>query len=55
MEKRSLKNSIGIRLLIIGFLSLVLLIPAVMIQLLISERQDRRDAAYDEVAGKWGG
>ena len=50
----SLKNSVGLRLAIIGFLSLVLLIPAALIQGLISEREQRRDNAVFEVSDKWG-
>lgn len=53
MEDR-LKGSIGLRLFIIGVLSIVLLIPAVMIQSLISEREERRESAVSEVSDKWG-
>ncbi len=49
-----LKSSVGLRLLIIGVLSLVLLIPAIMIQDLISEREARRESAVLEVSDKWG-
>lgn len=49
-----IKQSVGFRLTIIGLLSLVLLIPAQMIQSLIIERQDRRDNAIKEVSKKWG-
>jgi len=54
MPGDKLKNSVGLRLIIIGVLSLVLLIPAVMIQGLISEREQRRDGAVFEVSYKWG-
>jgi inner membrane protein len=54
MKSSSLKSSIGIRLAIIAFISLVLLIPAVMIQVLINERQERRDEAVQEIFSKWG-
>jgi len=54
MPGDKLKNSVGLRLLIIGVLSLVLLIPAGMIQGLISEREQRRDGAVFEVSYKWG-
>ncbi|MBL1215509.1 MAG: cell envelope integrity protein CreD [Ignavibacteriae bacterium] len=50
----TLKNSIGLRLGIIAVLTLVLLIPALMIQSLISERQVRRDQSIKEVFDKWG-
>ena len=49
-----LKSSIGLRLFIIGALSLVLLIPTIMIQVLISEREERRESAVFEVSDKWG-
>lgn len=49
-----IKQSLSFRLTIIGLLSLVLLIPAHMIQSLIIERQDRRDNAIKEVSQKWG-
>ena len=54
MPGDKLKNSVGLRLIIIGFLSLVLLIPAALIQGLISEREQRRDNAVFEVSDKWG-
>ena len=54
MRYSNLRSSIGIRLAIIAFLSLALMIPAVMIQLLINERQERRDEAVQEVFSKWG-
>jgi inner membrane protein len=54
MRSSNLKSSIGIRLAIIAFISLVLLIPAVMIQFLITERQERRNEVIQEVFSKWG-
>jgi inner membrane protein len=54
MPSDKLKNSVGLRLFIIGVLSLVLLIPALMIQGLITEREQRRDSAVFEVSYKWG-
>ena len=50
----TLKNSIGLRLGIIAVVTLVLLIPALMIQSLISERQQRRNEAISDVFDKWG-
>jgi inner membrane protein len=47
------KNSIGVRLLIIGFLILLLLIPSEMISCLITERQMRQEEAVDEITSKW--
>ena len=63
MEKVSLfdrvnnwiKRSVTIKLLSIGFLILILLIPSSMLESLISERQDVRNSAIEEVSGKWGG
>lgn len=49
-----IKNSITIKLLSIGFLILILLIPAAMITDLISERQYTREGAIEEVSSKWG-
>lgn len=51
---KNLKHSLGIRLSIIGFLTLILLIPSVLIQNLISERENRRDSVADEISQKWG-
>ena len=49
-----MKNSITLRLFIIGFLMLILLIPASMIQSLIYERQSKSDEAATEISSKWG-
>lgn len=56
-EKINLKirNSITIRLLSIGFLVLILLIPTSMIEDLIREREYRRSDVIREVSNKWGG
>ena len=54
MSKSVIKYSIGIRLAIIAFLTLILLIPALMIQSLITERKERRDSAASEISDKWG-
>src|SRR5262245_40469305 len=43
-----------IRLFTVGFLALLLQIPVFMISGLISERQQRRDDAVQEVSSKWG-
>src|SRR5580765_3339455 len=50
-----IKNSVTIKLFSIGFLILILLIPASMLESLIRERQSVRDQAMDEVSSKWGG
>jgi inner membrane protein len=50
----NLKHSLGARLAIIAFLTLVLLIPSLLLQELISERKDRRDSVAEEISQKWG-
>ncbi len=54
MQEKKPKNKLGLKLLIIGALILVLLIPGAMIMSLIRERQIRRDDAVFEVSEKWG-
>ena len=49
-----LKASISIRLLTIGLLILLLLIPVSMVQDLIKERYERQEEAIKEVSDKWG-
>lgn len=51
----SIRRSITLKLFTIGILILLLLIPAVMIQNLIKERQSRRDSVVAEINQKWGG
>jgi inner membrane protein len=48
-----LQDSIMIKLLSIGFMILILLIPAAWMQELIRERQQRADEVINEVASKW--
>jgi len=48
------RRSVTLKLAIIGFLILILLIPASMLDSLIYERQNLRDSAQTEVASKWG-
>jgi inner membrane protein len=50
-----ISKSTTIKIMAIGVLILVLLIPALMIQNLIRERQARRDSVVMEVNQKWGG
>lgn len=62
MENKSIFDKIGhwfrhsttLKVFIIGLLALVLLIPSAMVTDLIRERQDLRNEAVKEVAGKWG-
>ncbi len=50
----AIRGSQMLRLLVIGFLVLLLLIPAAMIGGLVSERRSTRDGAVEEVTAKWG-
>ncbi len=50
-----IKRSVTLKIISIGILILLLLIPAVMVQNLIKERQSRRDSVVNEINGKWGG
>ncbi len=49
-----LRNSATIKIISIGILVLVLLIPASMISSLLRERESRRDAVVQEINQKWG-
>ena len=51
---RWIRNSVTIKLVSMGILMLLLLIPAFMIQSLIRERDYTRDVAISEVSDKWG-
>lgn len=53
MERKSLRGSIVLRLLVIGLLVLLLLIPSGMISGLVHERQQRKAEVVGEVTGKW--
>lgn len=48
------RNSQLIRVLLIGFLILLLQIPMVLIQTIISQREETRNEATEEVTAKWG-
>ncbi|QHT69445.1 cell envelope integrity protein CreD [Rhodocytophaga rosea] len=48
------RTSITLKLISIGILILILLIPSSMLTSLIYERERYRDDAIDEVSGKWG-
>ncbi|MBI1225299.1 MAG: cell envelope integrity protein CreD [Bacteroidetes bacterium] len=50
-----LKESLAVKLLSIGFLVLLLIIPNVMIKELIRERQSRQKEVKNEVSLSWGG
>ncbi|POY38379.1 cell envelope integrity protein CreD [Solitalea longa] len=48
------RNAIIIKLMMVGFISLLLLIPSVMIQNLVIERSESRDHAVNDIYSKWG-
>lgn len=50
----SIRSSQMLRLFSVGLLALLLQIPIAMIGGLVSERQERRQAAVAEVSSKWG-
>ncbi len=52
---RWIKESITIKLMSIGFLVLILLIPSSWIESLIVERQSRAESVIQEISGKWSG
>ncbi|MBN2364670.1 MAG: cell envelope integrity protein CreD, partial [Calditrichaeota bacterium] len=54
MNRETLQNSAGLRVAIIAGLTLVLCIPALFIQFLIYERENRQVEAVREVTAKWG-
>lgn len=49
-----IKKSVTLKILSVGILVLVLLIPASLIRSLISEREYRRDSVVSEISQKWG-
>jgi inner membrane protein len=49
-----MRNSITARMLVVGFLLLVLLIPLQFVQMLISERSFRQQEVIREINSKWG-
>ncbi len=48
------RNSISLKLIVIGFLILLFLIPISMIESLVYERQNRKSEAINEVSSSWG-
>jgi inner membrane protein len=53
--KQNLRDSVFLKVIFVGIITVILLIPLFLIRSLISERQLRRDEAVIEVGGKWGG
>ncbi len=51
----SIRHSVTVKLLAVGFLLLLLLIPTSMVEDLIGERAQFRDNVLADVTGKWGG
>jgi inner membrane protein len=51
---RKLSSSISLKVGVIGFMILILLIPANLIMELIRERQNTRDEVVREISDKWG-
>lgn len=49
-----IKRSITLKIFSVGFLILILIIPAGLIKGLINERQSRRDEVVGEISNKWG-
>lgn len=58
-ENKGLQNRMGgsvlLKLALIGFLTLILLIPTVFIKDLISEREGRQEEVNQEISEKWSG
>lgn len=50
-----MSGSVSLKLLSIGLLLLLLLIPSSMVEGLITERAENRDAATAEISSQWGG
>jgi len=50
----NLRTSVVVRLLVMGFLMLVLLIPLTMVQSVVTERAGRRNEVAEEISGTWG-
>lgn len=55
MNENKLKNSAGVKLIIIIILTGLLLIPAGAIKSLIREREDRQQSVIQEISDMWGG
>ncbi len=49
-----LKTSLTIKMFIVGFLTLILLIPLTYVSSLIEERQDRQESVVKDINEKWG-
>lgn len=49
------RYSAGIKLIVVGFLTLLLLIPLGMVRGLVNERKDTKSRAVQEITSKWSG
>jgi len=54
MMRVNSKHSIGLKVIIVGGLIILLLIPTLIIQFIIYERKNRRAEVLQEVTAKWG-
>ncbi len=54
ISEKWIKKSVGLRIFIIGALTLLLFIPSLMIMGLVNEREDRKREVEVEVSSKWG-
>ena len=54
MLNEKLKTSIGLKVIVIGGLILALLIPTLMVQTKIYEREERRAEVLGDITSKWG-
>ncbi len=55
MSVADMRQSVSVRLIVIGIIALVLLIPAFLTKSLIAERELRRDQVASEISSNWGG
>ena len=54
MNSQQVRTSVGIKMLIIGGLVFLLLIPSLMIHFIIYERENRRREVLRDITSKWG-
>ena len=55
MFNEKLKTSVGAKLIMIGILIMLLMIPSVWIMSIIDEREAYRQEALSDITSKWGG
>ncbi|MCK9407580.1 MAG: cell envelope integrity protein CreD [Bacteriovoracaceae bacterium] len=54
MDESKLRSSLLLRMVLVGTLTIILLIPAFIVESLIIERKERKTSVVNEVSGKWG-